>query len=572
MSDEQDKYNVTFTPIPFDISCDMQMRMLPARDGVKLHTVLYFPPGFDGQKVPVLIIRTPYCNPKHPEMPDRRCLEHGIVYVLQSCRGTGCSEGFFDPANPTQERDDVEDLFNYLSAQPWFNGRCVMYGSSYTGWVQWGAAMTNFKGLVAIAPKVAPIHSCFSGIYYNGNFRHEMSINWIFTQWHRRIKGFLNVPDYESMGLMEHLPFYECDMAAGYGKMQSYRNYIRHYDRPGPVVKMSQDFFKKIGTPAYIYGGWFDPFKDETIRSFQLMKSNATTNKARNFTRLCMGPWEHAGLINPDLFTGNAGPEEATKTEERFIFGLLDKPDVDPIPDVPQVRYYVIGTNEWRNASSWPPENVTETRFYLHSTGNANKDMKDGMLDGNVPSNEKEDQYTSNPANPTLSCGGKCTPLGCYDRAADEKRDDVLTYTTTPMGNPLEIAGQIKLHFFASASTPDTDFCAILTMLMPDGRSMFLTAGCVRARFRNSLDSPSLIVPGKIYEYELDLSHIAVTIKPGYALRLELCGQYYPTWNRNPNTGNSFLTDTELKISHHRIYHDAMHHSYLEMPVALLSN
>ena len=81
------------------------------------------------------------------------------------------------PVQPLRLKVEINcyEHFNVLDLQkipfevhnPWFNGRCVMYGSSYTGWVQWGAAMTNFKGLVAIAPKVAPIHSCFSGIYWS---------------------------------------------------------------------------------------------------------------------------------------------------------------------------------------------------------------------------------------------------------------------------------------------------------------------------------------------------------------------------------------------------------------------
>ena len=44
MSMKKDIYDVTGHPIPFDISCTIKNIMLPMRDGIKLHTAVYFPP------------------------------------------------------------------------------------------------------------------------------------------------------------------------------------------------------------------------------------------------------------------------------------------------------------------------------------------------------------------------------------------------------------------------------------------------------------------------------------------------------------------------------------------------
>ena len=118
----RDRYNVTDNNRIFDIICDLHVRMLTARDGVKLHTNIYFPADFDNTPSPVLLIRTPYCLTDRLFLPDKRVSSHKVIYILQACRGTGWSEGDFDPTDKDVEKNDVEDLFRWLEKQPWFNG------------------------------------------------------------------------------------------------------------------------------------------------------------------------------------------------------------------------------------------------------------------------------------------------------------------------------------------------------------------------------------------------------------------------------------------------------------------
>ncbi|PIU63072.1 MAG: hypothetical protein COS84_09960, partial [Armatimonadetes bacterium CG07_land_8_20_14_0_80_40_9] len=54
-------------------------------------------------------------------------------------------------------------------------------------------------------------------------------------------------------------------------------------------------------------------------------------------------------------------------------------------------------------------------------------------------------------------------------------RDDVLTFTTDLLEEPLEVTGPIKVILYISTSVPDTDFTAKLTDVYPDGRSMLIT-------------------------------------------------------------------------------------------------
>lgn len=107
----------------------------------------------------------------------------------------------------------------------------------------------------------------------------------------------------------------------------------------------------------------------------------------------------------------------------------------------------------------------------MHSGGKANSLYGDGVLNIEKPGDEKFDQYTYDPDNPTLF------PLGDFenviffenvilDQRTVERRDDVLVYTTPPLKEDINVVGPIKAKIFASSSAMDTDFVAKLWMFI----------------------------------------------------------------------------------------------------------
>ena len=60
------------------------------------------------------------------------------------------------------------------------------------------------------------------------------------------------------------------------------------------------------------------------------------------------------------------------------------------------------------------------------------------------------------------------------------ERDDVLTFTTAPLTEPLEITGPVSAVLYVETSAPNTDFTAQLLYVEPDGRSFNITEGIVR--------------------------------------------------------------------------------------------
>jgi len=240
------------------------------------------------------------------------------------------------------------------------------------------------------------------------------------------------------------------------------------------------------------------------------------------------------------------------------------------------INLFVMGANAWRDEQEWPLARAVNTRYYLHSNGGANSLHGNGYLTTDLPDRDESasDKYDYDPNNPVITRGGALLlspeyPPGPFDQQPTESREDVLVYTSGELKEDLEVTGPIKVHLWAVSSAPDTDFVARLVDVHDDGYAQNLTDGIIRARYRHFErgETPSLIEPGKAYEYEIDLWATSNVFKAGHRIRLEVTSSNFPRWDRNPNTGHDFGTDTEMVVAHQTILHDAEHASYIVLPI-----
>src|ERR1041385_6188290 len=137
--------------------------MIPARDGVKLHTLIFAPKNANG-KLPFLIERSPYGfdngrDEKALATRYKQLADEGFIFVLQDIRGRYGSEGTFvmqrhphDPKVPNSidEGTDAYDTIEWLLKNvPDNNGRAGMLGISYGGWLTAMALMEPHPALKA---------------------------------------------------------------------------------------------------------------------------------------------------------------------------------------------------------------------------------------------------------------------------------------------------------------------------------------------------------------------------------------------------------------------------------------
>ena len=180
------------------------------------------------------------------------------------------------------------------------------------------------------------------------------------------------------------------------------------------------------------------------------------------------------------------------------------------------------------------------------------------------------DQFIYDPADPvTYSLNIDYWSLAKYmkNRKEVEGRRDVLVYTSKPTEADLEVTGPISVTLYASSSARDTDFTAALVDVFPDGYCHLIQEGIIRARYRDSDRDPTLITPGEIYMYNIDLRATSFVIKQGHCIRVEISSSNFNLFDRNLNTGNKFGVEDEMIKATQKIYHSKEFPSHITLPL-----
>lgn len=538
---------------------------IPMRDGVRLYAVLYRP--VRGERFPTLLIRSPYST-QHPRYVEwgARFARNGYAVVMQDCRGRYESEGEWRPY--IDEANDGYDTQQWVGAQPWCDGSIGMFGTSYVGFTQLLPAPLRSPYVKALVP-IANQEDNYGHLRYNGVLQLQNAMNFMHLG-----PRMLQPAHIELINLKEvyrRLPLISAldDLA----DRPFYREMVRHpnFDDFWKTYSMKGKY-EEVDVPAYFITGWYDNLMHEVFKCFHGWTHRARTPQTRAQTKLMVGPWPHSTIGTPASGDVQFGPDATTdipgvhlRWYDRRLKGLDNGLDSEA-----PIRLFVMGENVWRDEHEWPLARTQSIHFYLHGGGRANSFHGDGMLSPEPPGNEPPDTFTYDPDHPVPTLGGQSMFMdstGPKDRRPVERRDDVLVYTSAPLSHDLEVTGPVELVLYAASSAPDTDFTATLVDVHPDGRTIHLCEGIVRARFRASYEEPTLIKPDSIYAYSISLWETSNLFKAGHCVRVEVSSSNFPRFDRNLNTGRDAGTDTEMQIAHQTIYHNPYCPSHLILPV-----
>lgn len=142
-----------------------------------------------------------------------------------------------------------------------------------------------------------------------------------------------------------------------------------------------------------------------------------------------------------------------------------------------------------------------------------------------------------------------------------------MLYTSPVLTADTEVTGPIKAVLYAASSAVDTDWVVRISDVEPDGRTINIADGIQRARFRTSGIHPTLIEPGKIYEYEVDMWAASHLFKKGHRIRVTVNSSSFPRWSRNMNVAEFPEQATDYVKADNSIYIDAEHPSHIILPI-----
>lgn len=535
-------------PAEFDVRVERNLPV-PMLDGVVLHADHYAPK--TREALPAVLIRSPWGRGWKAApfsllymFVAQRFAERGYHVLLQDTRDTSVEldGGWF-----VHEERDGRATLDWVGRQPWFNGSLGMWGASILGYMQWAAAVDAPSFLKALVP-VTTASSWYSMIYPDGAFALDTALR-LTAMVNSRGKSFrelLTGGKKQAQALadaLKHLPLGEADAVLLGKPDRAYQNWFKQDNPEDPYWQDSDHSLSvpHVTAAVHLVAGWYDIFLREQLADYQSLQA------ARRSPYLTIGPWHHTST---DL-----GIESVRLALAWFDAQL--KRNITASRAQP-VRVAVLGTarETWREFASWPPP-VEETRRFLHSEGR--------LLAHPAPADSQPDHYYYDPADPTPSLGGPGLDpktVGQVDNGTLEARHDVLTYTTPPLEEDVEIIGTARLYLFVSCSACYTDFFGRVCDVQPDGRSLNVCDGLLRVE-------PDLVEPledGTLC-VAIVMSPIAYHFQKGHRIRLQVSSGAHPRWSRNLGTGDPLATAAQLVPGNQTVYHDDLHPSALILPV-----
>jgi predicted acyl esterase len=507
--------------------------MVPMQDGIELATTVYLPEG--PGPFPVVVARTPYDKNGLQGEADK-FVRHGYAFVTQDLRGRFKSKGhhaIIFHNDGWQEPHDGHDTLRWISSQPWCNGKIGSTGGSALGITQNMAAPGAPDSLKAQFVVVAYSDFYAQGAYQGGAFRKGLLENWL------KATGMTDV---------------------------NLKTFVAHPDYDGFWAGLNPERrADQVHAPAVFVGGWYDIFQQGTINSFVTLHNQGGAG-ARGRCRLILAPIGHGAMTELKYPADASKFPECGNNVSWFDYTL--KGLANGVGQEKPVHYYVMGDptdkrapgNYWRSADNWPPP-AAETAFYFHPDGR--------LSASNPPGRGGNWSYRYDPANPVPTVGGAELggDIGPKDQRNVESRGDVVLFSTHALTDPIEVTGRVTAKVYVSSDQPDTDFTVKLTDVYPDGRSMLVNDGILRARFRESFEHEKLLEPGKIYELTVDLWSTSLIVNRGHKIRVAVSSSNAPRFDPNPNTGHAFRADNEKRVATNTIYFSREHPSRILLPV-----
>ena len=592
--------------------------MVPMRDGTRIQFDVYRPKGVD--RAPAIFVRTPY-NMNYWDVrlgapadmtAQLTAVKRGYAYVGANERGHFFSEGNYDILGPPLT-DGVDEI-QWISSQPWSNGKVGLVGCSSTAEWQMGVAAQAPKGLAAINPqgfgagvgRVKPYYE--QGNWYRGGAVQMLFIDWLEGEQNqvrpmfpantsqadlvRAARSFdlaQQLPPVDWKTEFWHLPVQDMIEAHG-GPHGIFADSMPGIATGGAMIKRTPN------DPAWYRGGLFNDSMKINVPGLWFMSwydvsigpNLATYNHVRNTADPAVGKQQYA-VIAPTLHCSYTRATENTIVGERSVgdarldynaltydfFDTFLKGDHTGLVDtLPRVRYYTMGSNKWQTSDSWPPRGAKPVTFYLASQGKANTLNGDGVLTTAAPSGDTPDSFTYDPMHPVMSHGGNvCCQAnaltgGALDQRKAEEDNGILVYTTEPLKQGMEVSGPIQFTTYVSSDRKDTDITVKFIDVYPDGRAYNLDETIQRLRYRNGYDRPvEWMQPGQVYKVALQPMVTSNYFDVGHRIRIEVSSSNFPRFDRNMNTGGNNYDETTGLVAHNSIHHSKQYPSSLTITV-----
>ncbi|MEB2398249.1 MAG: CocE/NonD family hydrolase [Alcaligenaceae bacterium] len=558
-----------------DASCNLRKdrvfsRYVRMSDGCRLAVDVYLPgcaEDGDGRamtrRFPTIVIFTPYTRrfsttdanvENAPNIAKYRdfFVPYGYAVVVVDLRGTGASFGTRIALRSPKERDDTQEIAQWIVEQPWSDGTIGSTGISYLGAASCFLASTGHAAVKAIAPLFA-VSDIYAEQLFPGGILSRI--------WSRNYDELMVALDRNDRRALERFAYFGDPRLSGpqpvdedddgrllEQALDGHKNNFRLHDMmpelafrdEGPLHDPSLKtdacspyYYLKSGmnpgVPVYSVSGWYDGggYANGAISRFLSL--------AGPRDRLLLGPWDHGARTNISPWRARPASDfplmhELLRFFDQHVQGLETRLD-----DESPVHYYCVHAERWMSAQAWPP--VADTRRMYFGSG--------AKLAGEPLPASAGDSYQVH-FDTTTGTHTRWERLGAHE--IDTYYDDwagrdaeLLNYTSDVFQEDTELSGHIVVSISFTCSETDAALFVYASEVEEDGTRRYMTEGMLRMLHRQTLPPPAayattwpyrsfhrkdarLLAPGRPDVARFALLPISWCLKAGSRLRLSIAG------------------------------------------------
>jgi putative CocE/NonD family hydrolase len=530
-------------------------------DGARIAALVVRPIAVS-KPLPALLEFTIYANDDWSLMDAKRAAAHGYAGVVAYTRGKGRSPDAVVPYE--HDGDDARAVIDWISRQPWGDGRVGMYGGSYNSFAQWAAAKRMPRALKALMTSASAAPGI--DVPMQGNVFMSFLYPWTFYVGNNHALDDATYGDRDRWDALNR---------NWYRGGRAYRDLDRIDGTPNPVFRRWLDHpgydgywqamipyrreFAAIEIPVLATSGYFDG----ALVGAQYYFNEHTRYNRRADHALVIGPYEH--------FTMQTGVG-------RFVQGY----EIDPIANIDlqelrfqwfdhvlkggakpallkdRVNYQVMGANVWKHAHSLAAMQNGALRLYLQAGEGKQHRLASVRPDRNSVIEQRIDFSDRSDAD-------WAAPLLSVTPTLDDHNG--LVFASAPMQQATEVSGLLSGRLDFIANKRDMDVSVALYERMADGRYLQLTTYMGRASYARDRSHRRLLQPGR--REQLDFTSERATsrlLQPGSALVAVLSINKQPDLQINYGSGKD-VSDETIADAGEPLLVQWRGSSYIDVPV-----
>ncbi len=492
--------------------------------------------------LPVILVYNIYAGDYDFETAKRAAV-NGYVGVTVNTRGKRKSQNEIEPFE--HDGRDAYDVIDWISKQPWCNGKIGMMGGSYLGFSQWSAVKKPHPALKTIVPQVAvgigvdyPMRNhvfmsyMLRWIHYviNNKFTDEKSFfdgeHWsgLFEKWYKEGSAF------QTLDSLNGKP------------NKIFQRWIDHpaYDEFWQNMVPYREDFANINIPVLTTTGYFDV--DQLGAMYYFKEHYKYNPEAEHY--LLIGPYSHGG--GQSYANKTIGDYTIDKSANISIYEVVYEwfdhiLKGGPLPAIlkDRINYQVMGTDKWRHAPSLQAMNTDSLTLYLSN-------IRQGEHYKLIPRKEGQAEYVRH----EVDLGDR-KDLDAYNSySGGILSDDIytgngITYISEPLDKDLIVNGSFTGEIHAAINKKDMDMAIFLYEVLPSGKYFSLSNYIARASFTRDNTKRQLLTPGK--KESVPITNTFFTSRKlgkGSRLLVVLGINKNPDWQINYGTGKDVSEET----------------------------